>query len=119
MDLHEPNADSSDWIAIVNQGGLVSVNNMVFELFYSLECGFCQLIHPRGISDNAVQLLSNHEDILFLWSIISSSWDSDWSSELLDRIVKLWVILCGFYLCGAWMEEYKVANKKATKRQRQ
>ena len=49
-------------------------------------------------------------------SIISSSWDSDCSSELLDKIVKLWVTLRGFSLCGAWMEAYRVANKKATQK---
>ena len=48
--------------------------------------------------------------------IISSSWDSDCSSELLDKTVKLWVTLRGFSLCGAWMEAYKVANKKATQK---
>ena len=32
------------------------------------------------------------------------------------QIVKLWVTLCGFSLCGAWMEAYKVANKKATQK---
>ena len=81
-----------------------------------LECEFRQLINSRGISDHAVELLSSHEDVLFLWSIISSSWDSDCSSELLDNIVKLWVTLRGFSLCGAWMEAYKVANKKATQK---
>ena len=89
---------------------------MAFELFYALEIQFRRLIQPKGISDNAVQLFSNDEGVLFLWSIISSSWDSDCSSELLERIVKLWVTLRGFSLCGAWMEEYKVANKKATQK---
>eukprot|EP00731_Ephydatia_muelleri_P034836 Em0081g1a len=100
-DGSEPVADSSDWITIVNREGLVMVNNMAFELFYALEIEFRRLIQPKGISDNAVQLLSNDEDVLFLWSIISSSWDSDCNSELLERIVKLWVTLRGFSLCGA------------------
>ena len=115
-DGSEPVADSSDWITIMNREGLVMVKNMAFELFYALEIEFRRLIQPKGISDNAVQLLSNDEDVLFLWSIISSSWDSDCNSELLERIVKLWVTLCGFSFCGAWMEEYKVANKKATQK---
>ena len=116
-DGSEPVAESSDWITIVNRGGLVMVNNMAFELFYALEIEFRRLIQPKGISDNVVQLHSNDEVVLFLWSIISSSWDSDCSSELLERIVKLWVTtLRGFSLCGAWMEEYKVANKKATQK---
>ena len=85
-DGSELHADSSDWIALVNRGGLISVNNMTFELFHTLECEFRQLINSRGISDHAVELLSSHEDVLFLWSIISSSWDSDCSSELLDKI---------------------------------
>ena len=74
----EPVADSSDWITIVNREGLVMVNNMAFELFYALEIAFRRLIQPEG---NAVQL---DEDVLFLWSIISSSWDSDCNSELLE-----------------------------------
>eukprot|EP00731_Ephydatia_muelleri_P029902 Em0021g425a len=100
-DGSEPVADSSDWITIMNREGLVMVNNMAFELFYALEIEFRRLIQPKGISDNAVQLLSNDEDVLFLWSSISSSWDSDCNSELLERIVKLWVTLRGFSLCGA------------------
>ena len=74
-DGSEPVADSSDWITIMNREGLVMVKNMAFELFYALEIEFRRLIQPKGISDNAVQLLSNDEDVLFLWSIISSSWD--------------------------------------------
>ena len=62
------------------------------------------------------KMKSEGKQRLFLWSIISSSWDSDCSSELLDKIVKLWVTLRGFSLCGAWMEAYRVANKKATQK---
>eukprot|EP00731_Ephydatia_muelleri_P019676 Em0012g501a len=107
---------SDDWLTAVNRGGLIVVNNMAFELFHTMECEFRHNIQPTGIVDNAVELILNNEDVLFLWSIISNSWDQDCSSELLERMVKLWITLRGFSLCGALMEQYKVTNKITTQK---
>ena len=75
-DGSEAVSDSSDdWLTAVNRGGLIVVNNMAFELFHTMECEFRHNIQPTGIVDNAVELILNNEDVLFLWSIISNSWD--------------------------------------------
>ena len=82
---------------------------MAFELFHTMECEFRQNIQPTGIADNELGLIQTMK-MFYLWSIISNSWDQDCSSELLERMVKLWITLRGFSLCGALMEQYKVIN---------
>lgn len=107
---------STEWITAVNHGGLLFVNNMTFELFYSMELEFRQFVGTDGINSCAVERMEKNDNILFCWRIVSTAWDEECSSVLLPMILRLWVTIRGYSLCSAWMEKYKVAQKKTVQK---
>ena len=68
--------DSTDWIDCVDRGGLTFVSGLTFEVFLAMELEIRR--HLQGckpvnfISDIAPAVKSN-EDVLFFWSMLSSS----------------------------------------------
>ena len=65
------------------------------------------------ITDIAPAVKSN-EDVLFFWSMLSCSWDEESSKTLFQMVVDLWLTVCGYSHSSAWVEKYKVAQKKST-----
>ena len=106
---------SADWVNSINWGGLVCVNDMTFELFLSMELELHThlKINPTHLGDEVVLHFTESEDVLFLWSIISVSWDSDCSTALLKKIAKMWTTVRGFSYASAWVEKMKVAQCRA------
>ena len=57
-------------------------------------------INQTHLGDEVVVQITESEDVLFLWSIISVSWDSDCSTALLKKIARQdvdhssWFFLC-------------------------
>ena len=79
---------STEWITAVNRGGLF-VNNMTFELFYSMELEFRRFVGTDGINSCAVERMEKNDDnILFCWCIVSAAWDEECSSVLLPMILR-------------------------------
>ena len=60
------------------------------------------LINPTHLGDEVVVQITESEDVLFLWSIISVSWDSDCSTALLKITVR------GFAYASSWVEKMKL-----------
>ena len=109
---------SSDLVNSLNRGGLVCVNDMTFELLLSMELELRShlKINPTHLGDELVVQITESEDVLFLWSIISVSWDSDCSTALLKKIAKMWITVRGFAYASAWVEKMKVAQQKTTQK---
>ncbi len=114
----ESKQESQDWVHIIDRGGLTRVNNSTFELFVSMEHHFrkhvCRFEAPDF--EAATTAILSNEDVLFLWSIVSSDWEEDSATALLDMVVKEWVKIRGFSLASAWVEKYKVARKQTTQK---
>ena len=108
---------SADWVNSINRGGLICVNDMTFELFLSMELELRShlKINPTHLGDEVVVRITESEDVLFLWSIISASWDNDCSTALLKKIAKMWTTVRGFSYASAWVEKMKVAQQKLHK----
>ena len=68
------------------------------------------------LNDGVKQALVVNEDAQFLWSMISADWEEASASALLQMIVNQWVKICGFSYAGAWVEQYKTAQKKTTQK---
>ena len=51
----EETSVSTEWITAVNHGGLLFVNNMTFELFYSMEVEFRHFVGTDGINSCTVE----------------------------------------------------------------
>ena len=102
----------------INRGGLACVNNMTFELFFTMECVLRTQLeyNPIHLGKEAVRRITESEDVLFCWCIISTSWDDDCSTALLDMIAKMWSTIRGFSYASAWVDKIKVAQQQTTQK---
>ena len=117
-DDNEQQHCSSDWVNSINRGGLACVNNMTFELFFTMECVLRTQLeyNPIHLGKEAVRRITESEDVLFCWCIISTSWDDDCSTALLDMIAKMWSTIRGFSYASAWVDKIKVAQQQTTQK---
>ena len=79
-DGSEPDNSSSDWINMVNRGGLMCINNITFELFLAMEYELRSHIGAENICKEAASHIKTSEDVLFLWDIISTNWEENVAS---------------------------------------
>lgn len=117
-DGDEENDESQDWVSLINRGGLTLVNNATFEVFVAIEYELRKHIH-YGQSPNLDRITTailDNEDVLFLWSMLSSDWAEDSAGALLQMLVNQWIKIRGFSCASAWLEEFKVSQKKTTQK---
>ena len=51
-------------------------------------------------------------DVQFNWCVLSVDIDSeDYTCEVLEEMIKLWVTIRGFSTVSAWLEQYKASSK--------
>ena len=55
--------------------------------------------------------IKQNDDILFCWSVLTASWSDD-----IAMIIDLWIVIRGFSMASAWVEHYKVTQKKTTQK---
>lgn len=118
-DGDEDDDASTDWLDLVNRGGLTKVNNMTYELFLAMELELRRHLataQPTVLGDQVKQAIAKNEDVEFLWSMIGADWDGESSSVLLEMVVSQWVKIRGFSYASAWIEKYKVAQKTTTQK---
>ena len=94
----EEPSESEEWLTALNRGGLLCVNNMTFELFYSMELEFRRHIGAEGINSDTAEMMEKNENVLFCWCIISASWEEECSSILLPMIIQLRITIRGYSL---------------------
>ena len=95
-DGDEETNDSQDWVQLINRGGLTRVNNTTFEMFVAMEYELRQHIH-QGQALNLEHItttITENEDVLFLWSLVSTDWEDSSASALLQMVVNQWVFIC-------------------------
>ena len=113
----------SDWTEEVNRGGLYFVSNTTYRIFRSMEMTIRQDLTQQaapsisaGFKDDTVKKISEHDDVLFHWSMVSAEWDEEVSKKLLMMIVELWVTVRGFAFTRSWMEGWRSARGMDTTR---
>ncbi len=81
--------ESQDWVHMIDRGGLTRVNNSTFELFVSMEQHFRKHVCTFEAPDfeAATTAILSSEDVLFLWSIVSSDWEENSTTALLEMVV--------------------------------
>eukprot|EP00731_Ephydatia_muelleri_P024487 Em0016g758a len=110
-------SDSTNWIKCVDRGGLTFVNSQTFELFLAMELEVRSHLQGPGkpvnfMSDIAPKV-KNNEDVLFCWSMLSSSWDEESSKTLFKMVVDLWLTIRGYSTASAWIEKSRSRRRKA------
>ena len=111
------------WFEEINRGGAFEVSDEAYNFFLAVEMNVrssLTTLLQKGSSQatedqkkTLLQNLSENEDILFYWSLISVDCDS--SSELLAEILALWVTIRGCSIAGCWMEQYKRLSQDSSK----
>ena len=117
-DGDEESGECTDWVELVNRGGLTLVNNTTFESFLAMEYELRKHVR-QGISlnlENITSTVRDNEDVQFLWTMLSAEWEEESASSLLQMIVTQWVKIRGFAYASAWLERYKAAQKKTTQK---
>ena len=94
------------------------MNQITFELCLSMELELHShlMINHTHLGDEVVGQITESEDVLFLWSIISASWDSAACTALLKKIAKMWTRVRGFSYASAWVEKMKVVQQKTAQK---
>ena len=116
-------AYTREWVKTVDRGGLFHNNDPTFFFFRAVEMA-TQALLPKNLQnpsgnrkDGLQQKITKDEDVQFYWCMVSVGIeDKTASSELLQSIVELWVRISFFSITSAWMEQYKHASQKATKK---
>lgn len=111
-----------EWLQKVNRGGLFCVSDQSYEFFRTLECQVRArlprlLTSQMGTKEELVRTIIEDQDVEFLWTMLSIDIDDEADAcALLQEIVELWVTIRGFSTTSSWLEQYKRAKEKTTKK---
>ena len=103
---------------MIDRGGLTHVGNMTFGVFGSMELEVKRFLNKNpsqlgAIKQELHKKISNNEDVLFYWAILSAGWEIEESDALLKLIIEHYITVRGFSFVSGWLEKYKQANKKS------
>ena len=114
-DGDEGPSESKEWVELSDRGGLTRVNNITFELFTMMEKKLRKIVsvdQAPSFNDDMKQKLVTDDDVQFFWCMISSDWDSECTSVLLEMVVSQWVKIRGFSYASGWIEKVKETQKR-------
>ena len=120
----EVDADhSSEWVKIVDRGGLKHANNAAYDALVAMELVIRKHLSMRsvhsvndGFKEVVMKAIMTNEDVQFYWTVAALDWDEEESAALLQLVVDLFVTVRGFAFISAWMELYKQETKKSTQK---
>ena len=100
----------------MNRGGLWHIRENTHSFFSCLEVRIHlqSLLNEANKKQKIIQELDN-ENVQFYWLIVGTDFEEDNQevhSELLKRIVELFVTMRGFSYASAWLEKYEQVAKK-------
>ena len=87
--------ESEKWIQSINQGGLVAIDDITYQVLVSIELELRNHFTVANATRNDINLndlgLQNilvNEDVLFYWAITSVNWDCTEAKELLKMFAE-------------------------------
>ena len=110
---------SRDWIELVNRGVLTCVNSITYAVFLAMEWELrthLQIPFHENFIQQATSAIKGNEDLWVFWSMLSAGWNEISATNVLDRVVSLWITMLGLSYASAWIEKYKTEQKKATQK---
>ena len=118
VDDDDDDNQSQDWIKAVDMGGVIHVNNMMYQLCVALELAVRRRLRngtPPNFEDEPNELCQD-ESVLYYLSMVSVDWKDEEREALLPMITNLWVTILVFLYPGAWMEKYKALHHKSVQK---
>lgn len=114
---------SSDWLAIVDRGGLIHISDDLYQVFVAAELeirNFFRIEKAQALASSnegkIVQSVLSNEDVLFFWCLVSIHFSDELSEVVLKYIVQLWITIRGFSFAKSYMEMYKQQAQKNLQR---
>ena len=108
---------TEDWLNAIDRGGLWHVNDQTYSLFYTLEylvrAYFAVHAHTAGSKQALTAILESNEDVRFQWCMITASIDDKDATELLHRLIELYITIRRFSFATSCVEFYKTSHKKS------
>ena len=113
-----PSELPSEWTALLNRGGLKFATTGMFHLVREMEIVVRAQISGSTLrsnfKDSATTAIISNGDVRAHWSTLCE--DHEWQEEEAEALLKLvvdhWITVRGFSYASAWVEQYKIANKK-------
>ena len=110
--------DSDDWMDSIDRGGLKHITQMVYLLFTSIELVLRHYLEGQNqpsltmVKDKIIE----DEGIQSCWSTIAVDWEDETATLLLNMIVDTWIKIRGHSTARAWLESYKLQQKKSVQK---
>ena len=109
---------TSQWVKIINRGGLYEVNDESYLLFKEIEKATQVRLRTQleqGVNATVqssrremLGVVKNDVNVWFYWNVVSDSIQNDeWKVELLTAIISIWLTIHGYSITSQWMEQYK------------
>ena len=118
-DKDDSTQESNEWVEAVDRGGLTRVNNITFELFWTMEKTLRDIVSTSPVSripEKCMERVVSDDDVQFIWCLMSSDWAKDSADALLEMIVTEWIKIRGFSYASAWVEKFKSEQRKTTQK---
>ena len=99
---------SSEWISLVDSGGLAHVTDDCFQLILSMECAIRRHLEKTNFGESfkdMEKIVSSDDSVLFDWLMITG--DEEEHKEILGQIIKQWVAIRGHSFAKSVLEQYK------------
>ena len=121
VDPDEMEDESSEWISVIDRGGLKHVTNTTYSMFASMEIELRKHIQSTtGLSElnilGAKKQIMESDDVIFYWSMVSSNWEEEVASILLEMVISSYVTIRGHSTASAWLEKFKRESKKSVQK---
>ena len=106
---------STDWVDVVDRGGLLHVKEGTYMLFVAMEEEVREhfrmdkaTIMVEGNREHVENAVMDNDDVLFQWCmLVTDISDTDAAHAVLELLVNVWITICGFSFPSAWLELYK------------
>ena len=110
----EEYSESTDWISIVDRGGLNHITNNMFMLMCSLEVLVKHHIDVNVHPDKEVLKLTllTSKDVEGYMDDLGVNWREEDRKLILSMLVDHYITVRGFAYCSTFMEKYKTSSHK-------
>ena len=114
---------TEEWTNAIDRGGLWHVSDATYTIFYLMEeeirkhlIAKCTKNYNDGMKKMILDAVLGNEELLFQWSMLSSSLDDEIGTTILRKMVELYVNIRGFAFASSCLELYKQQHKKKTQK---
>lgn len=116
-------AESEEWTAIVDRGGLVYITDHTYKFFCSIEYSLRKYLKvstahklDENFKSKVTKLIIDDDDVQFYWVVAATEIDEETSERLLNKLIEKWIVVLGFSFANSILEMYKVETKKGTQK---